>query len=109
METNEIRREFRDVLASIDALTQGLALLREGLDTQTEMLKLILEAATREPEPSPLAKKLDGLIKSMNAQTEVLVRFGETVNNVGPEIERAVIRGINRAVGSVNENGEATD
>lgn len=109
METHEIRREFRDVRASIDALTQGLVLLREGLDTQTEMLKLVLEAATREPEPSPLAEKLDNLAKALNAQTEVLVRFGETLNNVGPEVECAVIRGVNRAVGAVNENGEVND
>lgn len=109
METQELRLEFRGIRNSIDALTQGLVLLREGLDTQTEMLKLILDAATREPEPSPLTEKLEKMIKTMNAQTEVLVRFGETVNNVGPEIERAVIRGVNRAISAVNEDGEIID
>lgn len=109
MDDKNLRREFQEIRNSVDALTQGLVLIGEGLETQTEMLKQILEAATKEPEQSPLGEMLEKMIKTLNAQTEVLVRFGEAVNNVGPEVERAVIRGIHRATGAVNSDGEIQD
>jgi hypothetical protein len=107
MDTVEIRREFQEVRNSVDRLDRGVSLLTEGLEAQTEMLRMILEAATREPEKSPVADVMQKILTTLDTQTKALVRFGEMIGSVTPKnIEDAVARGIARGKGVVNEDGE---
>jgi hypothetical protein len=76
MTDDELRAEFAGIRTSIDALTQGLTLMVETQETQTEMLA-----------------------------TERLLSIGGMIDTIGPSVERAVIRGVHRAVGNVDEDG----
>jgi hypothetical protein len=106
MTDDELRAEFAGIRTSIDALTQGLTLMVETQETQTEMLARLLEAATQEPEEEgSLARTLERIFATLNTQTERLLSIGGMIDTIGPSVERAVIRGVHRAVGNVDEDG----
>jgi hypothetical protein len=109
MNSTDMQREFREIRLSIDSLTQGLTLLTEGLGTQTEMLRELLELASEVPEPSPVAKSLQDILATLKEQTPLLVRIGETMGTVGPDVEAAVSRAIATAAGRCNADGEVID
>jgi hypothetical protein len=91
---------------SIEALVQGVTLMNETLGTHSDMLAEILEAAVVEPEKeSPLAKTLERIFTTLKTQTDVLVQIGGMLDKMGPTVEMAVIRGVHRAVGIVDEDG----
>ena len=91
--------------ASIDTLTRGLILMTETLGTHSEILGEILEACSTEPEESPLTEALAQIVASINQQNETLAGIGAALENIGPGIENAVLRGFHRANGSVDADG----
>ncbi|QQP93216.1 hypothetical protein IGS68_29285 (plasmid) [Skermanella sp. TT6] len=106
MAEDEIAARFDDLQTSLDALTRGLGAMNETLETHTEMLAALLEAATVEPEKdSPLQKTLEKIFLTLKTQTDVLVQVGGMLDRMGPTVEMAVIRGVHRAVGTVDEDG----
>jgi hypothetical protein len=94
---------------SIDAIARGLSLMNDTLGTHSEMLTKILEAATREvDEESPLVHTLEKIFIALKTQTDVLAQIGGMLDQLGPTVERAVMRGTDR-VGSVDADGAAQD
>lgn len=91
--------------ASIDTLTRGLILMTETLGTHSEILGEILEACSTEPGESPLTEALEQIVASINQQNETLAGIGAALENIGPGIENAVLRGFHRANGSVDADG----
>lgn len=91
--------------ASIDTLTRGLILMTETLGTHSEILGEILEACSAEPGESPLTEALEQIVASINQQNETLAGIGVALENIGPGIEDAVVRGVHRANGSVDPDG----
>jgi hypothetical protein len=52
-----------------------------------------------------LADTLERIFSTLNTQTDTLVAIGGMLGQMGSTIEGAVIRGVHRAVGSVDEDG----
>ena len=90
---------------SIDTLGRGLILMTETLATHSEILGEILEACSAEPGESPLTEALKQIVAAINDQNETLIGIGATLENIGPGIENAVLRGFHRANGSVDADG----
>ena len=106
MPDDENSARLDQLQTSVDALVRGLAMMNETLGTHSEMLAEILEAATQEAEDeSPLAKTLEKIFTTLKTQTDVLVQIGGMLDKLGPTVETAVIRGVHRAVGTVDEDG----
>lgn len=100
---------FGQLQMSIDAIARGLSLMNDTLGTHSEMLTKILEAATREvDEESPLVHTLEKIFIAIKTQTDVLAQIGGMLDQLGPTVERAVMRGTDRA-GSVDPDGAARD
>jgi hypothetical protein len=109
MNDAELRGEFKAVRDSIDALTQGLVLLAEGQQTQTELMNMMMEAITTPPPPSRMTETLERIFATLDAQTEALARMAQILGNVNEGVERAVMRGLHRAVGTGNADGEVAE
>jgi hypothetical protein len=102
----DVLSRLDDLQTRVDAIVRGLALMNETLGTHPDMLAEILEAAAVEPEKeSPLAKTLEKIFTTLKTQTDVLVQIGGMLDKLGPTVETAVIRGVHRAVGDVDEDG----
>jgi hypothetical protein len=91
--------------ASIDTLGRGLILMTETLATHSEILGEILEACSAEPGESPLTEALKQIVAAINDHNETLAGIGRTLENIGPGIEDAVVRGCHRASGTVDDDG----
>ena len=96
----DLRADVTALKTSVDALTQGLTLMVETQETHTDLLQRILAAAT-EPSPSdsPLHDLLARLIAGIDGQTEALHRIETRLAHVGGDVETAVIRGVQLAMG----------
>lgn len=90
---------------SIDTLARGLILMAETLGTHSEMMAQILEACSADPGESSVADLLEQIADAIKQQNETLVTIGTTLEHIGPSIEVAVIRGVHRAVGTVDDDG----
>lgn len=90
---------------TVDTLARGLILMTETLATHSEMLGQILEACSVEPGESPLTEILEEIAGGIQQQTAALEGIGATLDNIGPGIEAAVVRGISRATGRTDEDG----
>ncbi|UEM07991.1 hypothetical protein JL101_035670 (plasmid) [Skermanella rosea] len=102
----ELREALDGIKTSIDALTQGLSMMVETQETQSEMLARLLEAASEEADgDDSLSKTLKRIAVTLSDQTEALVRIGGMLTNIGPTVETAVLRGIQRAVNGADEDG----
>jgi hypothetical protein len=102
----DVLSRLDDLRTSVDALVRGLAMMNETLGTHSEMLAEILQAATAElEEESPLANTLEKIFSTLKTQTDVLVQIGGMLDKLGPTVEMAVIHGVHRAVGTVDEDG----
>ena len=97
--------QLEGMQTSIDTLGRGLILMTETLGTHSEMLAQILEACSADPGESPVADLLKQIVAAINQQNETLVTIGETLGHIGPSIEVAVIRGVHRAIGTVDDDG----
>jgi hypothetical protein len=100
-----VLRRMDDLQTSVDTLARGLTLLAETLGTHSEMLAKILEACSADPGESPVADLLEQIADAIKQQNETLVGIGTTLEHIGPSIEVAVIRGVHRAVGTVDDDG----
>ena len=109
MNDAELRGEFKAVRDSIDALTQGLTLLAEGQRTQTDLLNVMMEAITTPPPPSRMTETLERIFATLDTQTEALVRLTGILGDVNEGVERAVMRGLHRAVGNRGADGEVAE
>lgn len=106
MPSNDAVFEKLDSLqTSVDTLARGLILMTETMATHSEMLGQILEACSIEPEESPLAEILEDICGAIQQQTAALAGIGETLDNIGPGIEAAVVRGVSRATGRTDADG----
>jgi ABC-type transporter Mla subunit MlaD len=102
----DILARLDDLQTSVDAIVRGLSLMNDTLATHSDMLAEILQAAAAEPDQeSGLADTLERLFSTLNTQTDTLVAIGGMLGQMGSTIEGAVIRGVHRAVGSVDEDG----
>ena len=102
----DILARLDDLQTSVDAIVRGLSLMNDTLATHSDMLAEILQAATAEPDQeSGLADTLERLFSTLNTQTDTLVAIGGMLGQMGPTIEGAVIRGVHRAVGNVDDDG----
>lgn len=90
---------------TVDTLARGLILMTETLATHSEMLGQILEACSVEPGESPLTEILEEIAAAIQQQTAALAGIGETLDNLGPGIEAAVVRGVSRATGRTDDDG----
>jgi hypothetical protein len=90
---------------SIDALSRSLILLTETLGTHSEMLGLILEACSADPGESELTGVLERVANAIEGQNDRLTTIARTLEHIGPSIEGAVVRGVHRAVGTVDDDG----
>ncbi len=69
-----------DLETGLDAVVQGVSGLVPLLGTQTEMLRLILEAATREPPgDTDLGQLLTNLLASMERVEAAIIHLPELV------------------------------
>lgn len=100
-----IHSRLDEIQEHIEVLTRGLTLMVETQDAHSKMLLKILEACTVEPEKSELAEVLESLCEAVENQTQTLADVGETLDQLGPSIELAVVRGVHRAVGTTDEDG----
>ena len=100
-----VLKRMDDLQTSVDTLARGLTLLAETLGTHSEMLAQILEACSADPGESPVADLLEQIADAIKQQNETLVGIGATLEHIGPSIEVAVIRGVHRAVGTVDDDG----
>ncbi|WP_198368084.1 hypothetical protein [Roseomonas sp. KE0001] len=89
--------ELRHLHETVEVLTQGLRMMAETQATHTEMLERILEAATEEPEDSPLPDLLQQIVTRLDEQTAVLQRIEAAATGMPTredvEEEAAVQRG----------------
>ena len=98
------RAQERFVTVADDILT--------SLEAHTEKLDAILEAATKEPGPSPTAKLLKEVIASLNEQSEVLnalpATFAKTLREeMDRELEEEIDAGGADAWEAADESDEA--
>ena len=101
----DILSRLDDLQNSMDALVRGLSMMNDTLATHSDMLAEILQAAATEPEESGLANTLERIFSTLSTQTDTLVAIGGMLGQMGPTIEGAVIRGVHRAVGNVDDDG----
>lgn len=102
----DILSRLDDLQNSMDALVRGLSMMNDTLATHSDMLAEILQAAATEPEEdSGVAKTLERIFSTLSTQTDTLVAIGGMLGQMGPTIEGAVIRGVHRAVGNVDDDG----
>ncbi|GEO42167.1 hypothetical protein SAE02_63150 [Skermanella aerolata] len=90
---------------TVETLARGLILMTETLATHSEMLGQILEACSVEAEESPLTEILEEIAGAIQQQTAALIGIGENLDNLGPGIEVAVVRGVSRAAGRTDADG----
>jgi hypothetical protein len=92
------------------ALIQGLTLMLETQDTQSELLARLLEAAAADTEgDGSLSDTLKKFAVIFNTHTEALVRIGGLLNDLGPSVETAVFRGMQRALDDDDEDDVVRD
>ena len=102
---SQVLQRLDDIQTSIETLTRGLTLLAETMGTHSEMLADILEACSADPGESPLVPLLEQIADSIERQSEALGSVSTSLDNLGPTIEQAVIRGVHRASGAVDDDG----
>ena len=105
MPDNSLIARLASIENSVEALSRGLGMMVETLGAHSEMLARILEACSVDPGPSPVAAALEEVVEAMEQQNEMLLGIGQSLDRIGPAIEGAVIRGVHRAVGTVDEDG----
>lgn len=112
MTDDELRRHFRELRSGLDSVSQGSILLAEAIGSQKELLEKLLEAVTAEPPKSELSKLLENMLNTLDVQTESIVlqtksmdRVANEMENIGPAVEQAVIRGVSRASGITDDDG----
>jgi hypothetical protein len=106
MPSNDAVLEKLDSLqTTVDTLTRGLILMTETLATHSEMLGRILEACAVEPEESTLTEILEEIAAAIQQQTAALADIGKSLDNIGPRIEIAVVRGVSQATCRTDTNG----
>jgi ABC-type transporter Mla subunit MlaD len=64
--------EVAGLRSDMRALTQGLGLMLDAQATHTAMLRQLLEAATADPGPSPIAETLQEILSVLTASQETL-------------------------------------
>lgn len=89
----EITERFDQLQTGMDAMVRSLSMVNGTLETHSEMLAAIMEAATQEPEGSPLHDVLAKIAAILDTQTESLVRIG------------GMMQSIQRAVHGADEDG----
>ena len=94
-----LRGDIADLAASVDALSQGLTLLVATQATHTEMLTALLKAAARPEEETELEILLARIVAGLEVQTESLGRLEFGIGRMGREIEDAIVRGMQLALG----------
>lgn len=100
-----MKDELRDIRFEIAELKQAAKLIAESVQTQTEMLSQILEAITKNPPKSELTDVLEQILSTLDIQTDSLVGIGKSMDKIGPSVEGAVVRGLNRAMGITDDDG----
>ncbi len=112
MDDNEFRDHFRAInsgisslKSSVDNVAQGAILLTEAVDAQKELLLKMLEAITEEPPPSPLKDLLENMLGTLDTQTEAIINVAKTLEDIGPVVEKSVIRGFHQASGTTDSDG----
>jgi hypothetical protein len=100
-----VQERLASIETNVEAIARGLIMMVETLGTHSQMLAEILEACSVDPGPSPVTAALEELVEAMEEQNETLVAIGQSLDRIGPTIEGAVIRGVHRAVGTVDEDG----
>jgi hypothetical protein len=73
--SDEVAAELARLRDSVETLTQGLRMMVETQATQSEMLRVILEAATEEAGESPLPGLLTQIVDRLDEQTTLLHRI----------------------------------
>lgn len=101
-----LRGDIADLTASVETFSQGLRLMLETQGTHTEMLTALLKAAAKPEEESALEILLARIVEGLEAQTESLGRFEVSFGSIGREVEDAMIRGIQMALGDGLDIGE---
>jgi hypothetical protein len=94
-----LRGDIADLTASVDTLSQGLRLMLETQETHTEMLTALLKAAAKPEEESALEILLAQIVADLEGQTESLSRLETGIVRMGHDVEDAVIRGMQLALG----------
>lgn len=101
----ELTERFDQLQTGMDAMVRSLSLVNGTLETHSEMLAAIMEAATEEPESSPLHDVLAKIAVILDTQTESLVRIGGMMDALGPTIQTAMMQAVHRAVHGGDEDG----
>jgi glycerol-3-phosphate responsive antiterminator len=73
--SDEVAAELARLRDTVETLTQGLRMMVETQATHTEMLRVILEAATEEAGESPLPGLLTQIVERLDEQTGILHRI----------------------------------
>lgn len=81
--SDAIVAELARLREGVETLTQGLRMMVETQATHTEMLRTILEAATEEAGESPLPALLGQIVERLEEQTGILHRI-EAAASIGP-------------------------
>ncbi len=88
-----------DLATEVNTLTRGLGELVSAMEDHSEMLARILEACSTEPGESPVVEALERVVGAIEQQSAFLVGIGETLDNLGPGIEAAVVRSVQQSGG----------
>ena len=94
-----LRSDIADLTASVDTLSQGLRLMLETQATHTEMLTGLMKAAAKPEEESALEILLARIVSGLEVQTESLGRLEAGIDRMAGDVEDAVIRGMQLALG----------
>jgi hypothetical protein len=73
--SDPVAAELSRLSSTVETLTHGLRMMVETQATQSEMLRVILEAATEEAGESPLPGLLTQLVERLDEQTGILHRI----------------------------------
>ncbi len=101
-----LRGDIADLTASVETLSQGLRLMLETQETHTEMLTALLKAAAKPDEESELEILLARIVAGLEVQTESLGRLEIGIGRMGRDVEEAVIRGMQLALGDGVDVGD---
>jgi hypothetical protein len=91
--------DLAELRLSVERLTQGLQLMLETQETQTEMLRALLAAAAAPmPAESPVADALTKLAAIVNAQTSQLVAVQTSLAQLPRAVGAEVANGVQAAL-----------
>ena len=97
-----IEERIEALRLSVDRLAQGLTLMLEAQAAQAEMLRQLLQAASKPASAeSPVAEALTKLSATIGAQTMLLQAVGRDLERLPAEVGREVASGLRAALGEV--------